>query len=335
MRYNQLGNSGLLVSELGLGSGSFGETAGWGADPKEAVRMIHRFLDAGGNHIDTANNYAAGRAESIVGEAVHGRRDDIVLATKVRFKTGLGPNDVGLSRYQVRRSVEQSLRRLQTDRIDLLYVHAWDPLTPIEETLRAFDDLVGAGKVNYIGVSNFKVWHLMKTLGISDAHGWARFVAAQYPYSLVMREIEPEFVDLALNEGIGIVPWGPLGGGFLTGKHQAGNKATEGTRLALMEDEAEHSWVRRNVARNWKILDAVRSIADATGRTLPQVALAWVAGRPGVVSTLIGARTMEQLEDNLGSVTGQLSEEDTARLDAASALEPGYPERYLARFTRS
>ena len=135
----------------------------------------------------------------------------------------------------------------------------------------------------------------MKTLGISDAHGWARFVAAQYPYSLVMREIEPEFVDLALNEGIGIVPWGPLGGGFLTGKHQAGHKATQGTRLALMEDEAEHSWVRRNVARNWAILDAVRSIADAAVKTLPQVALAWVAGRPGVVSTLIGARTMEQL----------------------------------------
>ena len=215
MRYRQLGRSGLLVSELALGTMVFGEDSQRSTLPEEAERMIHRFLDEGGNHIDTANVYADGRSEEIVGKAIQNKRGQVVLATKVRFRSGGdGPNNLGLSRYHIIRSVEDSLQRLTTETIDLLYMHSWDPLSPLDELLRAFDDLVTAGKVRYIGVSNFKAWQLMKALGLSDFKGWARFVAAQYQYSLVVRDIEAEFSDLCLSEGVGITPWGPLGGGF-------------------------------------------------------------------------------------------------------------------------
>jgi len=328
MRYKPLGRSGLMVSELCLGTMIFGEEGPRGTDETTAIHMIHRFLDAGGNFIDTADVYAGGRSEEIVGKALKGKRDRVVLATKVRFRTGEDPNDIGLSRRHVIAGCEASLRRLDTDYVDLLYAHMWDPITPIEETLRAFDDLVAAGKVRYIGVSNFKAWEVMKSLAVSDTHGWTRFIAAQYQYSLVVRDIEREFVSLFEAEGLGLVPWGPLGGGFLSGKYRRGEHPTEG-RIAVTPDHAEEAWQRRATERNWAILDAVGEIAEARGKTYPQVALAWLRAQPTVVAPIIGARTPEQLEDNLGAVSWELTAEELERLDAASAIEEGYPYRMI------
>lgn len=334
MNDRKLGKSGLLVSELALGTMIFGEDSERSTPADEAKEIIHRYLDAGGNHIDTANVYAGGRSEEIVGEAIQDRRDEIVLATKVRFSMGDGPNDKGLSRYHIINSVEASLRRLQVETIDLLYMHCWDPLTPIEESLHAFDDLVTEGKVRYIGVSNFKAWQLMKALGVSDANGWARFIAAQYQYSLVTRDIEPEFTDLCLSEGLGIVPWSPLGGGFLTGKYQRDKSpqdASEG-RIAVMPDKAEEAWHRRNTERNWKIIEVMNELSERYDATHPQIALAWLLAQPAVASVIIGVRTMEQLEDNLGAADLTLSVEDLGRLNEASAIEPGYPYRFLKNY---
>jgi aryl-alcohol dehydrogenase-like predicted oxidoreductase len=334
MNDRKLGKSGLLVSELALGTMIFGEDSERSTPADEAKEIIHRYLDAGGNHIDTANVYAGGRSEEIVGEAIQDRRDEIVLATKVRFPMGDGPNDKGLSRYHIINSVEASLRRLQVETIDLLYMHCWDPLTPIEESLHAFDDLVTDGKVRYIGVSNFKAWQLMKALGVSDANGWARFIAAQYQYSLVTRDIEPEFTDLCLNEGLGIVPWSPLGGGFLTGKYQRDKSpqdASEG-RIAVMPDKAEEAWHRRNTERNWKIIEVMNELSERYDASHPQIALAWLLAQPAVASVIIGVRTMEQLEDNLGAADLTLSVEDLGRLNEASAIEPGYPYRFLKNY---
>lgn len=334
MNDRKLGKSGLLVSELALGTMIFGEDSERSTPADEAKEIIHRYLDAGGNHIDTANVYAGGRSEEIVGEAIQDRRDEIVLATKVRFPMGDGPNDKGLSRYHIINSVEASLRRLQVETIDLLYMHCWDPLTPIEESLHAFDDLVTEGKVRYIGVSNFKAWQLMKALGVSDANGWARFIAAQYQYSLVTRDIEPEFTDLCLSEGLGIVPWSPLGGGFLTGKYQRDKSpqdASEG-RIAVMPDKAEEAWHRRNTERNWKIIEVMNELSERYDATHPQIALAWLLAQPAVASVIIGVRTMEQLEDNLGAADLTLSVEDLGRLNEASAIETGYPYRFLKNY---
>ncbi len=334
MNYRKLGKSGLLVSELALGTMIFGEDSERSTPANEAKEIIHRYLDAGGNHIDTANVYAGGRSEEIVGETIQDRRDEIVLATKVRFPMGDGPNDKGLSRYHIINSVEASLRRLQVETIDLLYMHCWDPLTPIEESLHAFDDLITEGKVRYIGVSNFKAWQVMKALGVSDANGWARFIAAQYQYSLVTRDIEPEFTDLCLNEGLGIVPWSPLGGGFLTGKYQRDKSpqdASEG-RIAVMPDKAEEAWHRRNTERNWKIIEIMNELIERYDASHPQIALAWLLAQPAVASVIIGVRTMEQLEDNLGAADLTLSVEDLGRLNEASAIEPGYPYRFLKNY---
>jgi aryl-alcohol dehydrogenase-like predicted oxidoreductase len=235
------------------------------------------------------------------------------------------------------RSVENSLRRLQTGTIDLLYMHCWDPLTPLEESLRAFDDLVSAGKVVYIGVSNFKAWQLMKALSVSDANGWARFIAAQYQYSLVVRDIEREFTDLCLSEGVGLTPWGPLGGGFLSGKYQPGQRPVEASdgRLAIARDDWEESWTRRNTESNWQTLDVISEIIAAhPGATYSQVALAWLLVRPAVDSVIIGVRTMEQLEDNLGVADLTLSAGELARLDEASAVPEGYPYRFIRNAVR-
>ncbi len=333
MKYRKLGRSGVLVSELALGTMIFGESSPRATDEATALRMIDRFLDAGGNHIDTANVYADGRSEEIVGKAMKGRRDKIFLATKVHFRKGPGPNDIGLSRVHIMREVENSLRRLQTDYIDLYYAHCWDEVTPIEEMLRAFDDLVTAGKVRYIGVSNFHAWQIMKSLAISDAHGWVRFVAAQMQYSLVVRDIEYEFTPLALDQGVGLVPWSPLGGGFLSGKYRRGERPTSG-RLAYLGDESESSWRRRAVERNWQIIDAVGEIAEERGKTYAQVALAWLRAQPGVVSIVIGARTEEQLEDNLGSVGWDLTGDELDRLNRVSAPPDMYPYRMIKQYGR-
>lgn len=331
MEMRQLGYSGLLVSELCLGTMIFGEESGRSTPPDVARSMIDQFLDGGGNFIDTANVYAGGRSEEIVGEALQGRRDQVVLATKVRHRRGPGANDTGLSRRHIIQEVENSLRRLQTDYIDLYYAHMWDPLTPLEETLRAFDDLVTAGKVRYIGISNFKAWQVMKALALSDVSGWARPIAAQYQHSLVVRDIEQEFVELFLAEGIGSVPWGPLGGGFLSGKYRRGQRPQEG-RLAQAPDHEEEAWRRRATDRNWRIIDAVGEIADNRDKSYAQVALNWLLSRREVSSVIIGARTVDQLEDNLGAVGWELSGSELDVLDEVSEPEPGYPYRMIREY---
>jgi len=309
----------------------FGEESVRGTAPDEAEHMIHRFLDAGGNFIDTADVYAGGNSEEILGKALQGKRDQVVLATKVRSRTGKGQNDAGLSRYHIMQNVDASLHRLKTDHIDLYYMHVWDPLTPLDESLRAFDDLVTAGKVRYIGVSNFKAWQLMKALMVSDAHSWVRFIAGQYQYSLIKRDIEYEFTDLCADEGVSITSWSPLGGGFLSGKYtseRSPQDASEG-RIATTPAQNEESWERRSTERNWRILEVVRNVARTHGASESQVALAWLRARQIVASVIIGVRTMEQLEDNLKAADLELNSEEMAQLDEASTLPELYPYRFI------
>jgi aryl-alcohol dehydrogenase-like predicted oxidoreductase len=330
MRNNRLGNSGLVVSELSLGTMLFGEESGRSTPEDEAIRMVHAYIEHGGNHIDSANVYAGGRSEEIIAKALaDGRRQKVTLATKVRF--GTSPETAmggGLSRRVIMDQVESSLRRLNTDVIDLYYMHGWDPHTPINESLRAFDDLVRDGKVRYIGVSNFKAWQVMQALGLSDQNRWVRFIAAQYQYSLVVRDIEYEYRSLFASQGIGCMAWGPLGGGFLTGKYQRGQHPTEG-RIAHSGDDLEEAWERRATERNWRIIEAVEAIAHERGSTVPQVALAWLRAQPMVSSVLVGARTMEQFEDNMASADLDLTKEELSALNAASTLPEMYPYRMM------
>lgn len=333
MKTVRLGNSGLYVSDLSLGAMLFGEEQQRSTPEDEAIRMIHAYIDRGGNHIDTANVYASGRSEEIIGKALsQGHRQRVTLATKVRFgtspETDLG---AGLSRRTIMGQVEKSLQRLDTDVIDLYYMHGWDPHTPIEESLRAFEDLVSDGKVRYIGVSNFKAWQVMLALGISDSHGWTRFIAGQYQYSLVVRDIEYEYVSLFESQGIGCMPWGPLGGGFLTGKYQRDQQPLSG-RIADTGDETEESWDRRATKRNWRIIDAASSIARERGVTVPQVALSWLRAQPIVSSVIIGARTLEQLEDNMAAADIDLTAEELTILDETSALPEMYPYRMMRAY---
>jgi aryl-alcohol dehydrogenase-like predicted oxidoreductase len=324
MEMRQLGSSGLIVSELCLGTMIFGENSPRSTPPDVALKMIDQFLDAGGNFVDTANVYADGRSEELLGQSLRGRRDKVILATKVRHRRGKGANDLGLSRRHIFQEVENSLRRLQTDYIDLYYAHMWDPLVQIDETMRAFDELITAGKVRYIGASNFKAWQLMKSLAVSDTHGYSRFVAAQYQHSLVVRDIEREFVDLFLQEGLGSVLWGPLGGGFLSGKYRPDSRPEEG-RLASTPDYDEEAWNRRSSDRNWLTVDVVNQIAKDKGRSHSQVALAWLLARKEVSSVIIGVRTPEQLTDNLGATDWQLQKDEIDRLNDVSAITLGYP----------
>lgn len=330
METRRLGNSGLLVSELALGTMVFGEDGPRAASLEDATAMIDRYLDAGGNHIDTADVYAGGRSEEIVGAAIRGRRDTVVLATKVRFRTGPSPNDVGLSRRHILANTEASLRRLQTDVIDLLYMHCWDPLTPIEESLDAFSDLVTAGKVRYIGVSNFMAWQIAKSLGVSELNGFHRFVAAQYQYNLITRDIETEFLSLFESEGIGLIPWSPLAGGFLSGKYRRDHRPSPGEgRLGSQPDTDEEAWVKRQDDRSWDVAGAVRDIASEQEVSSAEVALAWVLRQPTVASVVIGVRTMDQLDSNLKAMDLQLGDEAVHRLDRASVTPPTYPRRLL------
>jgi len=335
MKYHPMGRSGLIVSELCLGTMIFGENNSRSTDAETAEKMIHYYLDQGGNHIDTANTYADGRSEEIVGMVLEGKRQDMVLATKLRFPIGKTVNDTGLSRLYLMKGVEISLKRLRTDYIDLLYVHLWDPVTPLEETLRALDDLVTSGKVRYIGVSNYKAWQLMKALSISDLNRWSRFIAGQYQYSLVCRDIEREFVELCIREGLGIIPWGPLGGGFLTGKYHKEHRPIElgEGRLATQSEEAEESWNNRNTPRNWQIMDSVIEIAfNHPGASNSQIALAWLLRKPGVVSVVLGARTLDQLIDNMRASDITLNTKEMQQLEEASAIDPGYPYRMIQMY---
>lgn len=336
MQYRRLGNSGLMVSELALGTMVFGEQSDRGSSEAETTALVDAFLDAGGNHFDLADVYAGGRAEEIVGKALKGRRNRALLATKVRWPMGDGPNDVGLSRHHIVEAIEASLRRLGTDHVDVFYMHGWDALTPLDESLRAFDDVVRAGKARYIGVSNFGAWQAMKALGISERHGWMRFVAAQYQYSLVMRDIESEVAGLCRSEGLGLVPWAPLGGGFLSGKYKAGARpdASQG-RIGGTPDAWEESWARRATDANWRTVAAVEQVASShPGATPSQVSIAWLLAQPVVSSVVVGARTLPQLKDNLAAAQLRLSAAELELLSSVSAPALPYPARAVNEVAR-
>jgi aryl-alcohol dehydrogenase-like predicted oxidoreductase len=331
MEYRRLGRTGLMVSELCLGTMTFGREL----DEEGSREILARFLEAGGNFVDTADVYESGVSEEIVGRALKDvSRDELVLATKVRFPMGEGPNDVGLSRKHILSGCEASLRRLGTDYIDLYQVHMWDAATPLEETLSALTDLVRAGKVRYIGASNFTGWQLVKAVYVSELEGFERFVSLQPQYSLVERNVEREVLPACREEGVGVIPWGPLGGGFLSGKYRRGEEPPEDSRIAEVPDEFEESWTKRNVERNWRTLEVVGEISEETGKSYAQIALNWLLRQEGVTAPIIGARRLEQLEDNLGAAGWALSEEQVARLSEASAIEDVYPYRMIEEMQR-
>jgi aryl-alcohol dehydrogenase-like predicted oxidoreductase len=301
-------------------------TFGREADEQTSHAQLDRFLEVGGNLIDTADVYAAGVSEEIIGRWLAKKpaadRDSVVLATKGRFAMGDGPNDVGLSRRHLSSALDASLRRLDVERLDLYQVHAYDPLTPLEETLRFLDDAVRAGKVHYVGLSNFAGWQLQRVVDLAEFRGLARPVTLQPQYNLLAREIEWEVVPAAEANGLGLLPWSPLGGGWLTGKYSREEAPSGATRLGENPDRGVEAYDRRGrTERTWDVVDAVRETADAGGNTMAQVALAWLLARPAVTSVILGARTLEQLDDNLAAVDVQLSAEDIERLDLAS--DPG------------
>lgn len=325
MEYRQLGNSGLRVSVLALGTMTFGGL-GWAnavgtTDVEGARRQIGMCLDAGVNLIDTADAYSGGLSEEILGKAVSGFRDDVLLATKVRMPMGGGPNDAGLSRHHVIRACEASLRRLDTDHIDLYQLHEWDGQTPIEETLDALDDLRRSGKVRYIGASNYTAWQLMKTLGLAERNHLPRFVSQQVNYSLQARDVEYELVPASIDQGLGILVWSPLAGGLLSGKYRRDAATPEGTRRFA-------GWNEPPIHDQDKLYDTIDSlveIAAARGVSAAQIALAWLLGRPAVTSVVIGARTDEQLADNLAAADCVLTDVERLRLDEVSAMPMLYP----------
>jgi len=329
MEYKYLGRSGLKVSELCLGTMTFGRES----DKKESLKMLDTFIDAGGNFLDTADSYGPkgqpGTSEMVLGQLLKGKRDKVVISTKVGFPTSDGVNDMGLSRVHILQEVEKSLKRLQTNYIDIYHVHCWDEGTPLEETLSVLDGLIHSGKVRYIGVSNYTAWQIMKALELSRRYGWAKFVSAQMQYSLVTRDIEREILPLCQYEGLTIMAWGPLGGGFLSGKYRPGKEPPAmGARLVEVKKNEEEAWERRAIERNFRILEVVDEIAKRRKVVQAQVALAWLL-KKGVIP-IIGARTLDQLKVNLNSVELKISKEDVERLDKASYLEIGYPYRFIS-----
>jgi aryl-alcohol dehydrogenase-like predicted oxidoreductase len=334
MDYRQLGHSGLRVSSLTLGTMTFGGRGHWtrvgATDVDTATRQVDMCLDAGVNLIDTADVYSDGLSEEIVGKTLKGRRDRVLLATKARMPMGDGPNDAGLSRHHLIRSCEASLRRMGTDYIDLYQVHEWDGQTPLEETLDALDHLVASGKVRYIGCSNYGGWQLMKALGISERRGRQRFVSQQIYYSLQMRDAEYELVPAGLDQGVGILVWSPLAGGLLSGKYRRGEDYPEGSRHLTDWNEPPV----RDEDKLYDTIDVLVEIAEGRGVSPAQVALAWTLGRPGVASVIVGARTEEQLADNLRAAEVELTAEQRARLDELSAPPLLYPYWHQAKTAR-
>jgi aryl-alcohol dehydrogenase-like predicted oxidoreductase len=318
-----LGRTGIQVSELCLGAMTFGREA----DETTSGAMLDRFLDAGGNFVDTADVYSDGVSEEITGRALGSKRADVVLATKVRFPTGPGPNDVGLSRRHIRLGVEASLRRLGTDWIDLYQVHCWDERTSLEESISTLNDLVHEGKVRYVGASNFAAWQLAKSIGIAALHGWEAFASLQPEYSLITRDIERELLPLCRTEQLAVLPWSPLAGGILTGKYRPGEDLPAGTRGG--ETDEPITFTYRLDDRAWRVVDAVRKVADATGKTEAQVALNWVVTQRGVTAPIIGARNLTQLDDNLGAVGWTLDKDQRVALTWASAFPRGYPYDFI------
>ncbi len=325
MEYRQLGRSGLRVSTITLGTMGFGGT-GWASavgqiDVEGARKQINLARDAGVNLIDTADVYSSGASEEIVGQALGSDREDVLIATKVRMPMGDGPNDAGLSRHHIIRAAEASLRRLGTDYIDLYQVHEWDGQTPLEETLSALDSLVQSGKVRYIGASNYAAWHLMKALWTSDRNGLQRFVSQQIYYSLQAREAENELVPVSIDQGLGILVWSPIAGGLLSGKYRRGVDAPAGSRHLS-------DWSEPPVHDEDKLYDTIETLVEigsARGVSAAQVALAYTIGKAAVTSVIVGARTEDQLADNLASAELELSAEEVARLDAVSAQPLQYP----------
>jgi aryl-alcohol dehydrogenase-like predicted oxidoreductase len=326
MEYRQLGRSGLKVPVLSLGTGTFGGSneffKKWGdTDVKEASRLIDVCLEAGCNFFDTADIYSEGMAEEVLGAALKGRRDKALISTKATFPMGEGPNDQGSSRQHLVRACEASLKRLGTDYIDVYFMHGFDALTPVEETLSTLDTLVKSGKVRYIGCSNFSGWHAMKSLSVSEKYGLSRYVSYQGYYSLIGRDYEWELMPLGLDQGLGLMVWSPLGWGRLTGKIKRGKPLPEGrikSGGAEGGPQVEDEYL-------FAVVDALEAVAKETGKTVSQVALNWLLQRPTVANIVIGARNEEQLKQNLGAIGWNLSKEQVAKLDAASHLHPAYP----------
>ena len=331
MEYRPLGSSGLRVSALTLGTMTFGGRDNFAAvgstDVAAATRQVDLCLDRGVNFIDTANVYSTGVSEEIVGAAIKNRRDRIVLATKARMPMGDGPNDAGLSRHHLIAECENSLRRMQVDHIDLYQVHEWDGETPLEETLAALDALVQSGKVRYVGISNYAGWQLMKALAIADGHGFERPVTQQIYYSLQARDAEYELVPIAIDQGVGILVWSPLAGGLMSGKYRRGEDWPEGSRHLTDWNEPPV----RNQEQVYDIIEALVEIGEGHGVSAAQVALAWLLDRPGVVSVIVGARTEEQLADNLGAADLELSDGERDRLEELSRPPLLYPYWHQAK----
>ncbi|WP_186397662.1 aldo/keto reductase [Stappia sp. TSB10GB4] len=326
MDHRSLGKSGLKVPVLSFGTGTFGGSGplfgNWGtSDATEARRLVDICLEAGVNLFDTADVYSGGASEDVLGEAIKGRRDAVLISTKTGLPMGEGPNEAGSSRFRLIRSVEDALRRLRTDYIDLLQLHAFDAGTPVEEVLSTLDTLVRAGKVRYVGVSNFSGWQIMKSLAVADRHGWPRYVANQVYYSLIGRDYEWELMPLGEDQGLGALVWSPLGWGRLTGKIRRGASLPEGSRL----HETASFGPPVDEEHLYRVVDVLDAIAEETGRTVPQIALNWLLQRPTVSSVIIGARNEEQLRQNLGAVGWKLEPGQIARLDEASAVTAPYP----------
>ncbi len=334
MEYRRLGGSGFSVPVLSFGTGTFGGKgelfAAWGAtDVEEARRLVDICLDAGLTMFDSADIYSAGAAEEILGEALKGRRNAALISTKATFRSGEGPNDVGSSRFHLTEAVEGALRRLQTDHIDLFQLHGFDALTPVDETLSVLDDLVRAGKIRYVGCSNFSGWHLMKSLAVADRYNLARYVAHQVYYSLIGRDYEYELMPLGLDQKVGAVIWSPLGWGRLTGKIRRGQPVPAVSRLHKTRDmgpPVDDEYL-------YGVVDALDDIVKETGKTLPQIALNWLLQRPTVSSVIIGARDEKQLKQNLGAVGWSLDPQQIAMLDAASHRPAPYPYWHQHQFS--
>jgi aryl-alcohol dehydrogenase-like predicted oxidoreductase len=328
MEYRRLGASGFMVPALTFGTGTFGGGGeffkAWGTTGvEEATRLVDICLEAGLNMFDTADVYSGGLAEEILGKAIRGRRGEVLISSKGSFRRGPGPNLVGSSRLHLKGAVEASLKRLGTDHIDLYQLHGFDAMTPVEEALGTLDDLVRAGKLRYVGCSNFSGWHLMKSLAVSDRYGLARYVAHQAYYSLVGRDYEWELMPLALDQGVGTVVWSPLAWGRLGGKFRRGKPVPEDSRLAAPVTHARGPQVPEEYL--YRVVDALDAIARETGKSVPQVALNWLLQRPSIATVVIGARNEAQLRDNLGAVGWRLDAAQVAKLDAASAVPIAYP----------
>jgi aryl-alcohol dehydrogenase-like predicted oxidoreductase len=336
MQYRTLGNSGAVVSNYALGTMTFGAEA----TEETSYAILDDYVAAGGNLIDTADVYSAGVSEEIIGRWLAKRpeaKDQVVLATKGRFPMGKGPNDLGTSRRHLTKSLDDSLRRLGVEQVDLYQMHSWDPVTPLEETLRFLNDAVSSGKIAYYGFSNFLGWQLTKAVHLAKAHGWSPPVTLQPQYSLLVREIESEIVPASLDAGIGLLPWSPLGGGWLSGKYKRDEPPAGATRLGENPTRGMEAWQARNDDdRTWQVIGAVEKIAADHGVTASQVALAWLADRPAVTSVILGARTTEQLADNLAGADLELTPEETERLTEASQPRVGvYPYGPMAQEQRS